>query len=90
MKAGDDRDDGLRFDRTECLAAFADLGTFIPFVLAYVGVFDMDPAGLLLAFGAALVCCGFLYRTPFPVQPMKAVLAGVAVHRALHRADRLS
>ena len=63
----------LRFDRVECLAAFADLGTFIPFVLAYVGVFDMDPAGILLAFGAALAGCGLLYRTPFPVQPMKAV-----------------
>jgi len=63
----------LRFDRVECLAAFADLGTFIPFVLAYVSVFDMDPAGILLAFGAALVGCGLVYRTPFPVQPMKAV-----------------
>ncbi|MFC5480997.1 putative sulfate/molybdate transporter [Massilia suwonensis] len=63
----------LRFDRVECLAAFADLGTFIPFVLAYVSVFGMDPAGILLPFGAALVVCGLVYRTPFPVQPMKAI-----------------
>lgn len=63
----------LRFDRTEWAAAFADLGTFIPYVVAYVSVLGMDPVGILLAFGLALVCCGFVYRTPLPVQPMKAI-----------------
>jgi len=71
----------LRFDRTEWAAAFADLGTFIPYVVAYVSVLGMDPVGILLAFGVALVCCGFVYRTPLPVQPMKAVGA-VAVAQA--------
>ena len=33
----------------------------------------MDPFGVLFSFGAALVLCGSYYRTPFPVQPMKAV-----------------
>ena len=64
---------GLRFDRAEWAAAFADLGTFVPYVVAYVSVLKMDPVGILLAFGAALVCCGLAYRTPVPVQPMKAV-----------------
>lgn len=64
---------GLRFDRVEWSAAFADLGTFIPYVVAYVSVLHMDPVGILLAFGAALVCCGLAYRTPVPVQPMKAI-----------------
>jgi MFS superfamily sulfate permease-like transporter len=32
----------------------------------------MDPFGVLLAFGLAMVVCGFVYRTPMPVQPMKA------------------
>lgn len=63
----------LRFDRAEWSAAFADLGSFVPFVVAYVSVLKMDPAGILLAFGAALVGCGLLYRTPMPVQPMKAI-----------------
>jgi len=71
----------LRFDRAEWAAAFADLGTFIPYVVAYVSVLGMDPVGILLAFGVALVCCGFVYRTPLPVQPMKAVGA-VAVAQA--------
>ena len=63
----------LRFDRSEWAAAFADLGTFIPYVVAYVSVLGMDPVGILLAFGLALVCCGLVYRTPLPVQPMKAI-----------------
>ena len=64
---------GLRFDRAEWAAAFADLGIFIPYVVAYVSVLGMDPVGILLAFGIALVACGLAYRTPVPVQPMKAV-----------------
>lgn len=67
-----------RFDWREWSAAFADLGTFIPFVVAYVSVLKMDPVGILLAFGVALICCGFLYRTPVPVQPMKAIGAVAA------------
>jgi MFS superfamily sulfate permease-like transporter len=70
----------LRFDRAEWSAAFADLGTFIPFVVAYVSVLKMDPVGILLAFGVALVACGVLYRTPMPVQPMKAVGALAVAH----------
>jgi len=72
----------LRFDRAEWAAAFADLGTFIPYVVAYVSVLGMDPVGILLAFGAALVCCGFVYRTPLPVQPMKAIGAVALAHGA--------
>ena len=71
----------LRFDRAEWAAAFADLGTFIPYVVAYVSVLNMDPVGILLAFGLALIACGVVYRTPLPVQPMKAVGA-VAVAQA--------
>jgi MFS superfamily sulfate permease-like transporter len=32
----------------------------------------MDPFGVLFAFGLAMIVCGFVYRTPIPVQPMKA------------------
>ncbi|MGA7801485.1 MAG: putative sulfate/molybdate transporter [Gammaproteobacteria bacterium] len=62
-----------RFGRTEWAGAFGDLGTLIPFVVAYVNLLGMDPAGILLAFGIAKVCSGLWYRTPFPVQPMKAI-----------------
>ncbi|OGA17359.1 MAG: sulfate transporter [Betaproteobacteria bacterium RIFCSPLOWO2_02_FULL_63_19] len=45
----------------------------MPFVVAYVSILKMDPVSLLLGFGAALVAAGWYYRTPFPVQPMKAI-----------------
>lgn len=61
-----------RFDRMEVAGAFGDLGTLVPFVVAYLAVLKMDPAGVLFAFGTAMVICGFVYRTPIPVQPMKA------------------
>jgi len=62
-----------RFDLPELAGAFGDLGTLIPFVVAYVSVVKMDPGGILLAFGSTLVLVGWFYRTPFPVQPMKAI-----------------
>ena len=61
-----------RFDRMEVAGAFGDLGTLIPFVVAYLAVLKMDPFGVLFAFGIAMLVCGFAYRTPIPVQPMKA------------------
>src|ERR1700682_5255292 len=61
-----------RFDRMEVAGAFGDLGTLVPFVVAYIGVLKMDPFGVLFAFGTAMIVCGFVYRTPIPVQPMKA------------------
>jgi len=61
-----------RYNRMEVAGAFGDLGTLVPFVVAYIGVLKMDPFGVLLAFGVAMLVCGFVYRTPIPVQPMKA------------------
>src|SRR3984893_12526444 len=64
---------GNRFDRMEWAGAFGDLGTLIPFVVAYIAVLKIDPFGILFAFGAAMIICGLYYKTPFPVQPMKAI-----------------
>lgn len=71
-----------RFNLNELSGAFGDLGTLIPFVVAYISVLKMDPAGLLLAFGVALIIVGWYYRTPFPVQPMKAIGAAAVTQTA--------
>lgn len=71
-----------RFDRTEWSGALGDLGTLIPFVVAYVAVVKVDPFSILFTFGAAMVFCGLYYRTPFPVQPMKAIGAVAATQAA--------
>lgn len=61
------------FNRMEWAGAFGDLGTLIPFVVAYVTLLRLEPAGILVSFGAALIATAIVFRTPFPVQPMKAI-----------------
>ncbi len=70
------------FDRMEWAGAFGDLGTLIPFAVAYIAVLKMDPFRVLFSFGAAMVICGAYYKTPFPVQPMKAIGAVAATQAA--------
>jgi predicted benzoate:H+ symporter BenE len=76
---------GNRYNRMEWAGAFGDLGTLIPFVVGYIGMVGMDPFGILFAFGVTLIVCGAYYRTPMPVQPMKAAGA-VAVTQAAQTA----
>jgi MFS superfamily sulfate permease-like transporter len=71
-----------RFDRGELAGAFGDLGTLIPFVVAYINVLGLDPFGVLLSFGVSMLAAGLYYRTPFPVQPMKAIGAIAATQAA--------
>jgi MFS superfamily sulfate permease-like transporter len=71
-----------RFDRMEWGGAFGDLGTLIPFVVAYIAVVKIDPSSILLTFGAALIISGLYYRTPFPIQPMKGIGAIAATQAA--------
>lgn len=74
-------DRGNRYDLRELAGAFGDLGTLVPFVAAYIAILKMDAAAILLGAGVALILVGVLFRTPFPVQPMKAIGA-VAVGQA--------
>ncbi|MCX7173686.1 MAG: putative sulfate/molybdate transporter [Proteobacteria bacterium] len=71
-----------RYNLSELAGAFGDLGTLIPFVVAYVSILKMDPASLFLGFGATLIGAGLYYRTPFPVQPMKAIGAAAITQTA--------
>lgn len=73
LEAAPPRPVANRFDRREWAGAFGDLGTLIPFVVAYISLLKMDPYGILLAFGIALIVSGLYYKTPFPIQPMKAI-----------------
>jgi hypothetical protein len=57
----------------ECAGAFGDLGTLIPFVVGYITVNHMDPAGILVGFGVFKLWAGLYFKTPVPIQPMKAI-----------------
>ncbi len=61
------------YNKMEWAGAFGDIGTLIPFVVAYITIVKVEPLGLLFMFGICLLAAGFYYRTPLPVQPMKAI-----------------
>jgi len=61
------------YDRMEWAGAFGDLGTLIPFVVAYITVVGINPLGLLFMFGVSKILAGFYYKTPIPIQPMKTI-----------------
>jgi len=69
---------GNEFNKMEFAGAFGDLGTLIPFVVGYVTLNKMDPLGILVAFGCFKIFAGLYFRTPVPIQPMKAI-GGMAI-----------
>lgn len=66
--------------RRELSGAFGDLGTLVPYIVAYLVVVGMDAGIVFLSFGVALLVTGLHYRLPIPVQPMKAIGAAAAAH----------
>ena len=72
---------GQRLQQMEFAGAFGDLGTLIPFVVGYITLNKMDPLGILVAFGLFKIFVGLYFRTPVPIQPMKAI-GGMAIAHA--------
>jgi MFS superfamily sulfate permease-like transporter len=72
---------GNDYNRMEFAGAFGDLGTLIPFVVGYITLNKMDPLGVLVAFGIFKIYVGLYFRTPVPIQPMKAI-GGMAIAHA--------
>ncbi len=71
---------GNEYNRSELAGAFGDLGTLIPFVVGYVTIARLDPQGILLGFGLLALATGLYFRTPMPVQPMKAIATVAVTH----------
>ena len=72
---------GNEYDLREAAGAFGDLGTLIPFLVGYLTISKLDPVGVLVAFGLFKVVAGLYFRTPMPIQPMKAI-GTVAISQA--------
>ncbi|MGH7388293.1 MAG: putative sulfate/molybdate transporter [Candidatus Rokuibacteriota bacterium] len=64
---------GNEYTLRELGGAFGDLGTLAPFLAGYIAVSGLDPAAILVPLGAFQILAGLYYRTPMPVQPMKAI-----------------
>lgn len=72
---------GNQYNREEFAGAFGDLGTLVPFVVGYITLNRMDPLGILVSLGLFKVFAGLYFRTPMPIQPMKAI-GGMAIAHA--------
>ena len=75
MKAG-----GNVYDLRELAGAFGDLGTLVPFLVGYITLSKMDPVGILVSFGLFKIIVGLVFRTPVPIQPMKAIGTAAITH----------
>jgi Molybdate transporter of MFS superfamily len=71
---------GNEFNRPELAGAFGDLGVFVPFVVGYITINRLDPQAVLLSFGLMASATGLYFRTPMPVQPMKAIVTVAVTH----------
>jgi len=69
---------GNDYNKMEFAGAFGDLGTLIPFVAGYITLNKMDPLGILVTFGVFKIFVGLYFKTPIPIQPMKAI-GGMAI-----------
>jgi MFS superfamily sulfate permease-like transporter len=63
----------VRFDRNELSGAFGDLGTDFPLLVGLTLAANLEPAGVLLMFGAMQILTGLAYGIPMPAQPLKAM-----------------
>ena len=71
---------GNEYNRSEAAGAFGDLGTLVPFVVGYITINRLDPQAVLLGFGLVAISTGLYFRTPMPVQPMKAIATVAVTH----------
>lgn len=71
---------GNVYNLRELAGAFGDLGTLIPFLVGYITISKLDPAGVLVAFGLFKIIAGLYFKTPIPIQPMKAIGTAAISH----------
>jgi hypothetical protein len=71
---------GNTYNLRELAGAFGDLGTLIPFLVGYITIMKLDPVGVLVAFGLFKIIAGLYFKTPIPIQPMKAIGTAAISH----------
>jgi hypothetical protein len=62
-----------KFTLREFGGAFGDWGTLIPFIIGYVSIVGLNPAGIFLTLGITNIILGLKFNLPLPVQPQKTI-----------------
>ncbi|UCC19488.1 MAG: putative sulfate/molybdate transporter [Promethearchaeota archaeon] len=70
-----------KFTLREFGGAFGDWGTLIPFIIGYVSIVGLKPAGIFLTLGITNIILGLKFNLPLPVQPQKTI-GTVAISKA--------
>ncbi len=62
-----------KFSLREFGGAFGDWGTLIPFIIGYISIVGLNPAGIFLTLGITNIILGLKFNLPLPVQPQKTI-----------------
>ncbi|QEE15194.1 putative sulfate/molybdate transporter [Promethearchaeum syntrophicum] len=62
-----------KFTLKEFGGAFGDWGTLIPYIIGYISIVGLHPAGIFLCLGITNIVLGLRYNLPLPVQPQKTI-----------------
>ncbi|TFF86176.1 MAG: hypothetical protein EU551_02310 [Promethearchaeota archaeon] len=62
-----------KFNLKELSGAFGDWGTLIPFIIGYISIVKLNPAGIFICLGLTNIALGIRYNLPLPVQPQKSI-----------------
>ena len=62
-----------KFTLREFGGAFGDWGTLIPFIIGYISIVGLNPAGIFLTLGITNILLGIKFNLPLPVQPQKTI-----------------
>ena len=62
-----------KFTIRELGGSFGDWGTLIPFIIGYISILGINPAGIFLCLGITNIVLGIRYNLPLPVQPQKTI-----------------
>ena len=62
-----------KFTLGELGGAFGDWGTLIPFIIGYVSIVGMNPAGIFFCIGFTNIILGIRFNLPLPVEPQKTI-----------------
>lgn len=62
-----------KFTIRELGGALGDWGTLIPFIIGYVSIVGLNPAGIFFCLGITNIVLGIRFNLPLPVQPQKTI-----------------
>lgn len=62
-----------KFNLRELGGAFGDWGTLIPFIIGYISIVGLNPAGIFICLGLTNIILGIKFNLPLPVQPQKTI-----------------